>query len=198
MKRILPVISLLVLFGGLTARAQSDMIIKQRAKALQNGNNAQPATPPPAAATPTTPPRPQGMSAEQKQLVDKLQADLAAIKPGSTNTAEQNQLLAADCSTLVKSGVKPTPASIAKLSADLSTALSGGNVSTRDLEQLAKALNIVMNSGSVSAAQAQVFVNSAQSSLKSSGVADPDLKTVTDDLKGIVADVQKSKPKLYQ
>jgi hypothetical protein len=201
MKRILPLFSLMLLLGSLTARAQSDMIIKQRARALQNGNNAQPAAPPPAApapAAPTVPPPPQGMSADQKVLVDKLEADLTAIKPGSTNTVELKQALTNDFSALIKSGTKPTPASLTKLAADLSAALSAGGVSGRDLGQLAKAINVVMNSASVNTAQAQSFVVVAQTSLKSSGVADPDLKTVTDDLKGIVTDVQKSRPKLYQ
>ena len=201
MKRIVPALSLLLLLGNLTARAQSDMIIKQRARALQNGNNGQQAAPPPATtapAAPTTPPPAQGMSTDQKLLVDKLEADLTAIKPGSTNTAELKQTLTNDFSALVRSGTKPTAASLAKLAADLSAALSAGGVSGRDLGQLAKAINVVMNSGNLNAAQAQSFVVVAQTSLKSSGVADPDLKTVTDNLKSIVTDAQKSKPKLYQ
>lgn len=203
MKRIASLLSLMFLLGHVTAHAQSDLIIKQRAKGIRDANNAQQGVPPPAApapapAAPAVPPPPAGMSAEQKALVDKLEADLTAIKPGATNLTDHKQTLTQDFSTLVKGGIKPSPTSLTKLAADLSAALSGNGVSGREQGQLAKAINVVMNSGNVSPAQAQVFVTTAQTSLKSSNVGDTDLKTVTDDLKAIVAELQKSKPKLYQ
>ena len=153
MKRIIPALSFAILLGGLTAHAQSDMIIKQRAKGIRDANNAQQGVPPPAAApapaapaAPTMPPPP-SMSPEQKALLDKLEADLNAIKPGATNLADQQKELAHDFSTLVKGGIKPSPASLAKLAADLSTSLSGEDVSGRDLGQLAKAINVVITAG---------------------------------------------------
>jgi len=47
-------------------------------------------------------------------------------------------------------------------------------------------------------AQAQSFVGVAQTALQSSGVADADVQTVCDDLKAILAEVQKRTPDLYQ
>src|SRR5580658_3456425 len=98
--------------GILGARAQSDMIILQRARNLQNANNQQvnseraadaaannPAPPAPApgspaaivAAPPPVPvvapvPPPPPLTAELKQNLDKLGADLTAIKAGSNVT----------------------------------------------------------------------------------------------------------------
>src|SRR6478752_4813882 len=74
----------------------AQMIIKNRAKELQNENNVRQGVPPPtqpqsppAQAQPVTPP-------PIPAYVTHLQTDLAAIKSGSTPTAEQKQKLAAD------------------------------------------------------------------------------------------------------
>jgi hypothetical protein len=44
----------------------------------------------------------------------------------------------------------------------------------------------------------QTYVNAAQSALKASGIAEQDTENVVADLKAIVAELQKNKPKLYQ
>jgi len=199
----------LAMAGAFTARAQSDMIIKQRAKDLRNANDAQvraqdgtgqpAATPPPAAPAPapaTPPPPPSQVDNELKQNLDKLQTDLVSVG-SSTSSSDAKAALQTDFGTLAKGSVRPSTTNLNKLADDLTTALSIAG-STREQGQLAQAINVIVNSSMVSAAQAQSFVVVAQTSLKTSGVPDDTIQTITADLKNILAEVQKKKPKLYQ
>jgi predicted secreted acid phosphatase len=112
--------------------------------------------------------------------------------------AEQKEQLQNDCSALAKGVSRPSKPVLAKLAADLSAALSGKSVSAKEQAQLARAVNVVVNSANLSAAQVQTYVNAAQSALKASGIAEQDAENVVADLKAIVAELQKNKPKLYQ
>lgn len=200
----------LTLAGDFAARAQSDMIIKQRAKNLRDANNAQQGVPsdtpppPPAPAAPPAPPPaappppPSPVEIELKQNLTRLQTDLNAIKPDATNSDEVKLSLERDFSTLAKGSVRPSKASLTKLADDLSAALSASGVTLREEGQLSQAINAIVNSSLITPAQAQTFVVVAQTSLKSSGVSDNNVATITADLKAIIAEIQKSKPKLYQ
>jgi hypothetical protein len=207
MKRLIPAfLALLIIQDAFTALAQSDMIIKQRAKNLANagasaGNDQEGA--PPAGASAAPPPAPAApplSPAEQeiKRNVDKLEADLTAIKSGVDVSVDQKQILQTDLETLARGSVKPSPAALSKLTDDISTVLSATNISLRERGQLAQAVNVVVNSSMTTPAQAQSFVVVAETSLRSSGVDDTGIQTVSDDLKAILTEVQKRKPKLYQ
>ena len=203
MKRLIPVLLVLsIIQAGSTALAQSDMIIKQRAKNLANANNAEQGAPPAnsPAAPPAAPPAPPPSPAEQeiKRNVDKLETDLIAIKAGVDVSDDQKQTLQGDLDTLARASVKPSKAALSKLSDDLASALSATNTSPRERGQLAQAVNVVVNSSMTTPAQAESFVVVAETALKSGGVDDTGVQTVSDDLKAILADVQKKKPKLYQ
>lgn len=205
MKEIIPLLAAaVVLASAFDAHAQADMIIKQKARAL---NGAPPPATAPAAKPPATPapgptpspsPAAPTLTPEQMQLVDKLAADLTGIKAGSIITPEQKEMLQNDAATLAKGAIKPSKESLAKLSASLSAALAGKDVTPRDQSLSAKAIYAVLNSGTLTAAQAQNAVNVVQNTLKSSNASEADVKAVTGDLRAIVADLQKSKPKLYQ
>lgn len=203
MKRLISAfLALSIIQAGFTARAQSDMIIKQRAKNLANANNAEQGAPPasPPVAPPSAPPAPPPSPAEQKikRNVDKLEADLTAIKSGVDASDDQKQTLLTDLDTLARGSVKPSKDSLSKLTDDISTALSATNISSNERGQLAQAVNVVVNSSMTTPAQAQSFVGVAETSLRSSGVDDTGVQTVSDDLKAILTEVQKKKPKLYQ
>ncbi|MDB6126017.1 MAG: hypothetical protein JWQ71_5010 [Pedosphaera sp.] len=183
-------------------------IIKQKARNIRDQNNANQGVPPPQPPPPPTgappqsvpavPSEPQGISQAQQQNIDKLQTDLTAIKAGSEVTPEQKQTLASDVATLAKSATKPSKTSLTKLANNLSTALADKNVSAKEQAQLAKDINIVVNSSGISPAQAQAFIVAAQKVLTDSGVTAQDVQTVGSNLKAIVGELQKSKPKLYQ
>jgi hypothetical protein len=57
---------------------------------------------------------------------------------------------------------------------------------------------VVVNSVRLSAAQVQTFVTSAQNLLKNASVSDTAVQAIVADLNAIIADLQKSRPKLYQ
>ncbi len=206
MKRFLATFLVLMLFvGSALAQGAAAEMIKQKAIRQRDINNEQqgvtpPGTPPPGAASTSAPSGPQGISSVQQQLIDKLQTDLAAIKPGFPVTPEQKQQLQNDFAALAKGTTKPSKTRLTKLADDLSAALAGNNISVKDHAQLAKDINIVMNSGNpnLSPAQTQTFVAAAQTVLKAGGVAGPEAIAVTVDLKAIVTDLQQSKSKLYQ
>ncbi len=203
MKRLLSTLLALALIqAGSTARAQSDLIIKQRAKNLANANNAAQGAPPanspgaPPAAPAAPPPSP--AEQEMKRNLDKLEADLVAIKAGADVPADQKQTLQSDLETLVRGSVKPSNTALSKLTDDLSSALSATNTSSRERGQLAQAVNVVVNSSMTTPAQAESFVVVAETALRSGGVDETGVQTISDDLRAILAEVQKKKPKLYQ
>jgi hypothetical protein len=200
MKRLIPI----ALAAGLIAgnAAASAILVKEKAKQLRDQNNQRqgvPTQPGYPAAPPAAPPSgAQGIAPAQQQLIDKLQADLGAIKPGATVAAEQKEQLQNDCSALAKGVSRPSKPVLTKLAADLSAALSSKGVPAKEQAQLARAVNVVVNSANLSAAQVQTYVNAAQSALKAGGIAEQDAENVVADLKAIAAELQKNKPKLYQ
>jgi hypothetical protein len=182
--------------------AQAQMV-KERAKRIRDANNASqgvtPGTPAtaPAAPTPAAPTGPRAMDPAQQQLVDKVQGDLSGIRSDAPVAPDQKQNLENDLLTLSKGATKPSKESVSKLAGDLSSALSGKNVNVKDQAQLARAMNVVMNNGNVTAAQAQAFVTAAQRILQTAGVGETQVTAVVTDLKGIVTDLQKSKAHQY-
>jgi len=196
-------LALTLLAGTLSAQAQgSDIIITQRAQGIRDANNAHqgiaPPSAPPSAAMPSAPSVPQGPSADQMQLIDRLGTDLTAIKPGDSVTADQKQQLQTDFWTLAKGVAKPSKELTKKLAEDLSAGLADKNVSTAKQKELARDINVVVNSVRLSSAQVQTFVTGAQTLLKNANVPDAAVQTITADLNAIIADLQKSRPKLYQ
>jgi hypothetical protein len=204
MKRIIALLALLVVAAAISASAQSDIIIKQKAKNLPGANNPPPAPRPPATpgapgtpAAPTAPPTP-SLSPEKQAQFDKMTADLSAIQPGSTVTADQKQNLENDVLTVANTGAKPTKPLVTKLSADLSSALAGKAVKAADHVQLVKSVNVIVNSGKLTSAQTQPYVTTVQTTLKNAGAADADIQNVVASLNAIVAELQKGKPSLYK
>ena len=194
--------------GSLAARGQSDMIIKQRAKDLRDANNQQqgaspptaaaPASPPPAAAPTTPPPAASPADLEAKQNLEKLEGHLAAINPGATDLAELKPTLETDLAALARGSVRPSQVALGKLADDLAAAFSEMKTPPRQSTELAQAVSLVVNSSMVSPAQAQGAIATAQYYLKSNGLPDAAIQTITADLKGIFDEVQQKKPKLYQ
>jgi hypothetical protein len=192
------------LFAQLDANngAQAQMI-KERAKRIRDANNASQGVAPgtaPAPTAPAPPPAPTGprtMDPAQQQLVDKVQSDLFGIKSDTPATPDQKQSLETDLLTLAKGVTKPSKESVGKLAGDMVAALSAKNVTVKDHAQLARAMNVVMNNGNVTLAQAQAFVTTTQKILQTGGVGEAEVTTVVADLKAIVSDLQKSKSHQY-
>ncbi len=203
MKRFfIAVTALMVVVNGAFASAE---LVKQKAQHIRDVNNQQQGITPSAPAPAPSPgasmpnaPASGGLAPAQQALIDRLETDLTAIKPGSTVTAQAKLGLQTDMATLAKGANQPSKAQLAKLSADLANALADKSVSAHDLGQLSKAINIIVNCTLLTPTRAQAYVTAAQGILKASGVNEENLLAITSDLKAIVMEIQKSKPKLYQ
>jgi hypothetical protein len=113
-------------------------------------------------------------------------------------SADQKQALQADLMALVRGSVRPSDASLAKLTGSLVAALSAPNVIVREHSQLAQGINAVVNSSMIGPDQARSFVVVTETSLRSGGVDDAGVQAVSDNLTAIINEVLKRKPKLYQ
>ena len=169
--------------------AQAEMV-KERALKIQSANNAAQgvnsqgsgsgggaAAPPPVVIAPPVEvvPGPRTISAAQQENLDKLDTDLSTIKPGSDVTDDQKQQMQADFLALSKGGTKPTRASLAKLSGDLTTALAGKDVAFKDQSPaLIKNVNVLLNSGNLTPDKLPDFLHGATPHALESAGASPD------------------------
>jgi hypothetical protein len=182
----------LLIAGSRPARAQGNLnILKQKARQVQNENNQQQGVAPPPQPQPAQPPPPQGPSASQQQLIDQLKTDLGVFKAGAAVLDPQKEQLTKDIAALAKGAIKPSQESASKLAADLSTALTGKNIFGPALPDLAKNINVVVNSGPFTMALAQNYVTGSMNILKNGGAGDADAKSVADDLKAIADELHK-------
>jgi len=194
---------LALMAGTLPAFAQGAQgaIIKNKALGIRDANNAQqgvtPAPPAaPASAAPATN-APRGIDPAQQANIDKLAADISDIKPGVRVPLDQRQQIQADALLLAKGAAKPSSQSLTNLVKDLSLALAGKGAALKDTgpAQLARDVNIVVNSMNLTSGQVQPAIIAARNLLLTSGVPEDDYKPVVADLNAIVAELQKNKPK---
>jgi len=174
--------------------AQAEMV-KKKALGIRDANNASQGIAPASAQPPAQPvlAAPRGIDPAQQQLIGKLQSDLTATAAAPAATPAQTQTLQDDMLNLAKGTTKPSGEALSRLATSLVTALSGGNLSLKNPAQLAKALNVVVNTGNLTPTQAQTFVTLARNNLKASGVNEQTAQTITENLKAIVGELQKGR-----
>ena len=185
------------------ALASNEYLVKKKALDIRDNNNAAQGITPAAPAANSAAPAPAaaaGISTAQQQAIDKVQADLAEIKAGTTVSADQKKKLLTDISNLSKGSIKPSKTVLGKLADDLGTVLSDKAVTAKDKDQalLAKDINIVVNSENLTTAQTLSCVPALQAALKNCGVGEQQQATITADLKAISKNLQDSKPNLYK
>lgn len=204
MKRTITTTVAALLMASVVWAGDPAQIAKERAKQQRDINNQQqgiapaPTAPPPSAPTPTSSTPQGGLSASQQALIDRLQTDFNSIKSGSATNAGQKLHLQDDIASLDKSAYKPSKSSLAKLSEHLTAALAEKPVSYRDMGQIARDINIILNSSNLSMTQSEHFVSDAQLRLKNSGISPATVQLIVNDLGLIIVEIQRSKPKLFQ
>lgn len=204
MKRIIFTLLAAMLMANIAMA--SAVLVKERAKSVRDQNNQQQgvATPPPNNPSSGAPSGggassgAQGISSAQQSLIDRLNNDLTVIKVSTPATAVQKQHVQDDLASLSKGANKPSKTALAKLSQDLTTALVEKQLSSKDLGQLAKNINIVVNCGFLTADRAQTFVNESRIILKNAGVSDPTVQLIVKDLNIIIVEIQRKKPDIFQ
>jgi hypothetical protein len=196
-----------LLFGTATSslfgQGAQAVIIQNKAKAIRDANNArqgidstQPAAPAAPAAGSTTTNVPRGIDPAQQANIDKLTEDIAAIKPGVRVPLDQRAQIHADALVLAKSA-KPSGQSLTNLVKDLSLALAGKSVALKDSgpAQLARYINVIVNSMNLASSQVQPVIIAARNVMLTSGVPEDDYKPIVADMNAIVTELQKQKAK---
>jgi hypothetical protein len=181
----------------------AEVIIKNKAKAIRDANNArqgiepnQPAAPAAPAPGSTATNAPRGIDPAQQANIDKLTDDIASIKPGVRVPLDQRAQIQADTLVLAK-GAKPSGQSLTNLVKDLSLALAGKSVALKDTSptQLARDINVVVNSMNLAPSQVQPVIIAARNTMLTSGVPEDDYKPVVTDMNAIVTELQKQRAK---
>ncbi len=195
---------------ALPAFGQADVIIKNKAKAIRDANNARqgiepnqpvaPAAPAPGAANGTGTNAPHGIDPAQQANIDKLAEDLASIKSGVRVPLDQRSQLLTNILTLAKGSTKPSGQSVTNLVKDLSGALAGSGVAIKEggHAQIAKSINVVVNSSHLTSGQVQPVIIAARNTLLTGGVTEDNYKPVVTDLNAIVTELHKNEAKPAQ
>jgi hypothetical protein len=186
---------------------QADVIIKNKAKAIRDANNARqgiepnqplaPAAPAPGQGNASATNAPHGIDPAQQANIDKLAEDLAAIKAGVRVPLDQRAEIQTNVLALAKGTVKPSGQSVTNLVKSLSLALAGSGVGLKEggSAQIARSINVVVNSVNLSPSQVQPVIIAARNALLTGGVPEDDYKPVVTDMNAIVTELHKSKPK---
>ncbi len=136
----------------------------------------------------------QNLSPTQQQNIQKLQADLNAIKQGSQVTAEQKQALKNDLMAMADGATKPDPALVQQLANDLAEAVADGKIDNKEKAQLSNDLYKVMNSANIPAEEVNQAISDAQAILTASGLTKADVQTIVSDLKAIGTEAKNNAP----
>ena len=130
----------------------------------------------------------------QQQNIQKLQADLTAIKQGSQVTAEQKQALKNDLLAMADGATKPDQALVQQLANDFSSAMADGKVDSKEKAKLSNDLYKVMNSANIPADEVNQAIADAQAILTASGVSKATAQTIATDLKAIATEAKNNAP----
>jgi flagellar motor protein MotB len=168
-------------------------IVKQRARAVSDQNNAeqgriQKAT---AATEPTPAPMDPALQATLQNISD-LQGNFTAFTKadGAPDTNQKNTLL--NNLSQAAQGTKAASADVKKLADDLVTALAGKNkLTVPQLKKLAVSVHALFNSSHLNAAQQKTMLDDVQKILTEAGVSDTDATNVVADLKKITEETAK-------
>mgnify|MGYP007071127560 CR=1 FL=1 len=134
------------------------------------------------------------LSPTQQQNLQKLQADLQAIKQGSQVTTEQKQALKNDLLAMADGATKPDQALVQQLANDLADAMSDGSIDSKEKAKLANDLQKIMNSANIPPEEVNQAIADAQAILTSSGVDKSDVQTIVNDLKAIATEAKNNAP----
>lgn len=168
----------------------------KRARELNNQNNVRqgvpPPTPPqrpapPAVAKPTTPTPP----ATPQQAIARIQADVAALKPGKAATVEQKQQLIRDLSAAARGANKPSLPTVTTFANGLIAALADKSLGAPEQARLAQNLEAVLNSGGMAQKQYDAVIDDVQAILQVGGAKRPQAMEAANQLKAVGAEVRK-------
>jgi len=128
----------------------------------------------------------------QKENIEKLIADLKAIREKSEITKEQKETLKKDLKSTLQGAHKPSQEAIEKFVADFSEIIADGRIDFREILALQENINLFLNSANISDEQIQVLKENFQTMAESSNISKEDLETLWNDIVQIVDTARKS------
>ncbi|HPY30315.1 MAG TPA: hypothetical protein PLT00_09810 [Verrucomicrobiota bacterium] len=169
-------------------------IIKQRAKEVRDQSNVRQGVPAPTqphpAAFPPAPGPGQMAPNPRAQNIARLQADLAAMTSKTATPAVRQRftrnLLAA------ASGRQPDHATVGQFVDSLVPVLTGVTLEAKERARLAQNLNAAFDAANTAPARLDAVYADVQAILQVGGARRSDAVAVVDNLKAVVADIQKA------
>ncbi len=194
MKTALSLIGVVSLVAG-AAIAGPDVIIKQRAKEIRDQNNVRQGVTPPSQTTQPGQPAPPSASTPAttalQQSLARVKADLAAIKPNSAVTPQQNAQLSKDLLASAQGASKPSSATIAALADSLAAAFAQNSIPESGRNRLVSDLAAVLNPANIQPAQMQAIHADIQAIFQANGMARKDAVKIVDQVKAVAAETQR-------
>lgn len=172
------------------------VIIKQRAKELNNQNNVRQGIATPAPAVPTGEPAAPGAPARpltpQEVALGRIQSDLTAMKPDAPVSTQQRQQLAKDLLAAVQGEAKPSPTAASKLAQQLSGVLGDKLFATVTIKRLVQDLNTVLSPSKVAPSQLKDVVADIQAIFQANNVDRKDAVAVANAAQALAEEIKKA------
>jgi hypothetical protein len=196
--KIITCVAIVASLLAVSAFGQTSQALK-RARELNNQNNVRQGVPPtttpqrpaapvaPAVAKPATPAPP----ATPLQAIARIQADIAALKPGKPATAEQKQQLIRDLSAAARGANKPSLPTVTTFANGLIAVLTDKSLGAPEQARLAQNIESVLNSGSMAQKQYDAVIDDVQAILRVGGAKRPQAMEAANQLKAVGAEVRK-------
>lgn len=202
--KILGLAFFLLLIGATPALAQAH-IIKQRAKELNQQNNARQGITPAAPATPAKPnpaapatgtaatAQPVAATPELMRRIDasRLKTDLTSLNAGAVNAAALTEQLAKDLLNSSRGSAKATSSQTSMLARHLNETLGKTKLSSSDQTQFIEDMLTLLNCGGQPDSRVQAALSGVQFSLQKNGADKKAASSVVDDLRSISREIQK-------
>lgn len=122
------------------------------------------------------------MDPQQQENIEKLIADLKAIKEKSELTEDQRETLKNDLKSTLQDFQKPDEEAVDKFVADLSETFSDGSIGPREIILLQQDIYAILNSANISDEQIDVLKEDFQEIGESSNISQEDLETLWNDI----------------
>ncbi len=143
-----------------------------------------------AAETERSAPSGQNLSAAQQGNLQKLQADLAALKAGSQVTPELKAAVKTSLLALADGATRPSQESVSALAGSLSSALADQDVSQQEKVAIARSVQAVLASAGLPPEEVDQLVAATSELLLAAGVDRSDVQMVVADLQAIATEAR--------
>ena len=126
------------------------------------------------------------LSPTQAANIQKLVADLQALRANSAVTPAMVQQLVKDTAVLLQGSTKPSQESVQTLATDLKNFTADGKLTPAETAKLQKDLSQVLTEAGIPKSEVTTVVNDVKAIVSASGVTPDQVKTILADIQAIV------------